>query len=275
MTNEDHSPSWLDEGNDTGHRSSEASPLLGSGKIDLTDAENTEIFGPASKPTYGSSASGGGGDDDDDEEKRKKAASKDMFEDEPAGEEDTKDPKKHKPDIPTPNMLLAVFFFLEGCGILSSLALLATQIIPIWLLTIKQMGLLPFLLKIYVSLFCILFMTVESDPPIQALKNAAFLRGYLFRGFLYSFVGLSCAEEAYSERVKDMLSHAKDTFHVAWLSLFIDISSWVMIGLGAIYMLLGICCMKGVRDRMKTDYKKRWKTYREHMKIYKRHNKRN
>jgi hypothetical protein len=91
-------------------------------------------------------------------------------------------------------------------------------------------------------------------------------------GFLYSFLGLSCLEEAYSERVNDMVAHAKDQFHVSWFSLFMQISSWMMVGLGAIYMLLGVCCMKNLRDRMVKDYRERWEVYRDAMEVYKANN---
>ena len=48
-----------------------------------------------------------------------------------------------------------------------------------------------------------------------------------------------------------------------------QISSWMMVSLGVVYMLLGICCMKVIRDRMKSEYQERWETYKDAMKIYK------
>jgi predicted membrane protein len=102
------------------------------------------------------------------------------------------------------------------------------------------------------------------------------LIGYFFfqfsRGFLYSFIGLSALEEAYSERVLDMIAHAKDQFHVSWFSLFIQISSWMMLALGIIYMLIGLCCLKTLRDKVKAENKEKWETYREAMRVYRQTN---
>ena len=88
-------------------------------------------------------------------------------------------------------------------------------------------------------------------------------------GFLYSFLGLSCLQEAYSERVNDVVEHSDERFHVSWLPLFMQVSSWMMAALGAVYMILGLCCMKVIRDRMTKEHRERMETYREAMKIYK------
>ena len=85
---------------------------------------------------------------------------------------------------------------------------------------------------------------------------------------MYSFIGLSALQEAYSERVLDMIAHANDQFHVSWLSLFMQISSWMMLSIGILYMLIGICCLKALRDKLKEDHKNKWETYRDAMRVY-------
>jgi hypothetical protein len=164
------------------------------------------------------------------------------------------------------------FYFIEGFGVITSLCLLATQILPLFFLTMKQIGVLEMVQKVYVTLFCLLFLLVECDVPVAFLKDASFLQTYFSRGFLYSFLGLSCLEEAYSERIKDMLVHSKDQFHVSWISLFMQVSSWMMLALGILYMLLGMCCLKLLRDKLKDQDKEKWATYREAMKLFRQTN---
>ena len=174
-----------------------------------------------------------------------------------------------RPEVPRRNCLLALFNFIEGCGVLTSLCLMLTQVMPIILIPVDEIGAMSLVLKIYVSIFCLLFIMVECDVPITFLRNASFLQAYFSRGFLYSFLGISCLEEAYSERVKDMVAHARDQFHVAWFSLFMQVSSWMMLALGLSYMVFGLCCLKRFRDMMAEDYRQHWADYKEALKVYK------
>jgi hypothetical protein len=79
-------------------------------------------------------------------------------------------------------------------------------------------------------------------------------------------------EEAYSERVEDMIAHAKDQFHVSWISLFMQISAWALLAIGGVYMLLGLCCLHALRKRVYRNHKVKWETYREAMRIYRQEN---
>ena len=177
-----------------------------------------------------------------------------------------------KPEAPRRNCILGSFYFIEGFGVITSLCLMATQILPLFFLSMKEIGLAEMVQKVYVTLFCFLFLLVEWDVPVAFLKDASFLQAYFSRGFLYSFLGLSCLEEAYSERVKDMVVHSKEQFHVSWISLFMQMSSWMMLALGILYMLLGMCCLKLLRDKLKDQDKEKWATYRDAMKLYRREN---
>jgi hypothetical protein len=175
----------------------------------------------------------------------------------------------NKPERPRRNCLLGMFQSMESFGVLTSLSLMATQIMPIILIPLDEIGVMSLVLKIYVSVFCFLFILVEWDLPILFLRNATFLQAYLSRGFLYSFMGLSCLEEAYSERIQDMVAHARDRFHVAWFSLFMQVSSWMMLGLGITYMLLGVCCLKRLRDKVVQTDRAQWAAYRDAVRDYK------
>jgi hypothetical protein len=182
-------------------------------------------------------------------------------------------PSLLKPHMPNQTPCLWIFHTLEGVAVISALCLLMSQAIPVALVAATssevQMSFLSVALKVYISLFCVAFVLVELNLAIPFLRTSELLQSFLSRGFIYSFLGLICVEEAYSERVKDIVSHGKDEFHVGWLAIFMQISSWFMLSVGALYMLLGVFCLKGLRDRMHKKEKDDWKKYREDLKVWK------
>jgi hypothetical protein len=164
--------------------------------------------------------------------------------------------------LPNKNPILYAFSWLEGTAIFGCLCLLATQLLPLMYMTAQDIGILPMCLRIYVGLFCILFILVEYQTPLPIIQSSLLLQTYFSRGFLYTFLGLICMEEAYSVRVNDMEEHRDEEFHVAWASLFMQGSSWLVVGVGVIYMLCGICCLRVVRDKMNQSYKEKMELYR-------------
>lgn len=187
------------------------------------------------------------------------------------------DPETVKPDRPTYNACLYMFHLLEGIAMTAAMALLVTQIMPFLLVqidTTKQqqqetntmtMNVLTIALRIYVTLFCCLFIMTELGTSFVH-KTLPLLQHYSSRGFLYSFLGLICADEAYSERIKETLSlSANGTTniqHIGWASIFMEVSSWFMLGIGIVYMLLGMCCCKRLRDHYKQKEVDAWKQYK-------------
>lgn len=176
--------------------------------------------------------------------------------------------KSSRPKKPRRSCCLRIFFVIELYALLSCLGLLLSQILPVVVMDVRQMEPVDLALKAYISLFSLLFMIVEYDPPIPFIRKAAFLQAYLSRGFLYSFLGLTCLEEAYSERVVDMLAHPLDEFHIAWFSLFLQISAWCLSALGILYAIMGLFCMKRLRDKLYREDRQKWKAYREKQKDY-------
>ena len=178
-----------------------------------------------------------------------------------------------KPERPTRNCLVHVFFFIESFGIITCCCLLLTQVAPLVMgMTIEEIGYVSAILKLYLSLFSILLLVVEYDVPISFIKNSKFIQTWFSRGFLYSFLGLTCMQEAYSERITDMVNSGGTStsglFHVSWISLFMQVSSWMMVGLGVVYMILGVLWLQLVRDRVVQSYKLSWVHYREALKRY-------
>ena len=194
------------------------------------------------------------------------------------------DPETVRPDRPRYNVCLYLFHLLEGIAMTAALALLITQIIPFVILVDRTpnqlsqqsqpssptstvtMNVLTIALRIYVALFCSLFIMTELGTSFVH-KTLPLLQHYSSRGFLYSFLGLICAEEAYSERIKETLSLSSNGStnaiqHIGWASIFMEVSSWFMLGIGIVYMLLGLCCCKRVRDHYKQKEVDAWKQYK-------------
>lgn len=74
---------------------------------------------------------------------------------------------------------MASFNLIESLGVITCLALMASQIMPIVIIPLGKLGIANICLKIYISLFCVLFMVVEWDVPVVFLKHASFLQTYV------------------------------------------------------------------------------------------------
>lgn len=242
----------------------ETTPLMGTGKVSLTDPEQP----PASEALGGDESlpSEEDGEEEEEEEtiiskvskakKKKKAKSADWHDDEEEGMTAVivKSPMKH--------CMLHFFHWLEAFAIISCLGVLTTQILPLVVFPLSELGFLQCVLRIYVSLFSVIFILVELRLPLGFLQKSHLLQTYFSRGFLYTFLAVIGMEEAYSGRIDDMVSHATDAFHVAWAPLFMEISSWVVFAIGCFYMLSGLCCLQVVRDNLHDQHKKEVETYK-------------
>lgn len=201
------------------------------------------------------------------------------------GEDDDVAPDADAPQRPPIDPCLWVFHFVEGLTAMSAVFLLLTQITPLLFLQKAQreswqssshggggggdsLSFVAIIERIYLSIFCVLVIVTESSAPLPIVRESQILQNYCSRGFLYSFIGIICLEEAYSERVKGLLANvtnADGSFHVAWAALFMEFSAWLMLALGMLYMALGVLCLKILRDRMVEREKKHWKRYRQEL----------
>lgn len=154
---------------------------------------------------------------------------------------------------PHPNPCIVFFYLVSFLAIMESLCLLATQIIPI-VTAYPNVDYLFVALRCYVSGFCIVFILVELNVPVPFLQNNKAFQDFISRGFLYSFNGLVGLEQAYNARVEDISKHASSKYHIGWIPLFMQLSSWAMVTIGHFYILMGLLCMKQLRDRLKEEY---------------------
>jgi hypothetical protein len=137
---------------------------------------------------------------------------------------------------------------ISAFAVLVSAAMLCAQIaaFSLW----KSIS-IEDLLRVYIIAFCGMFILAE-------LKVDAFLRflpsfnNWVYRGFLYSFVGVIGAEMSRAM----LASIPPNSLSVLQrgASLMLTVTSYSMAIVGALYMLMGICCLHGVWERIKAGY---------------------
>jgi hypothetical protein len=50
---------------------------------------------------------------------------------------------------------------------------------------------------------------------------------------------------------------------VPWPSIFVEVASWCIIGIGCTYFVLGVFCLKALRDRFRRIFQGRMRAYKE------------
>ena len=95
------------------------------------------------------------------------------------------------------------------------------------------------------------------------------IQNWILRGFLYSFIGLIGMEQDLAIRVEEISAGSASVlgpdFLTLFAMLFINITAWTIIGVGILYMLLGIVCMQGLYDRLEKEHREKvseWKRKR-------------
>jgi protein-S-isoprenylcysteine O-methyltransferase Ste14 len=60
----------------------------------------------------------------------------------------------------------------------------------------------------------------------------------------------------------------RDEFHVAWFSIFLQVSAWMTLAIGMLYFVMGLFCLKRLRDKLVKEYRAKWKKYQEELKQF-------
>lgn len=174
-----------------------------------------------------------------------------------------------KPEKPKQHCFVSMFYAIESFAVVTNLAMLVSQVLPLIVVSWEDADPAYLALKIYLVIFAIIFFFVEIDlESISFLRKASFLRTYCSRGFLYSFFGLICYEEADSEKAYTALEDARaqdnsKIFRVVWFALINQIAAISLLAVGCLYFLLGLLCLQRVRNRYVYDDRQKKKAYRE------------
>ena len=143
------------------------------------------------------------------------------------------------------------FMFFASITTLSIIVLACMSISQIILLSKKHLPFLQFSLRLYILIFCLVFMLVEMDWPPQIMRNLP-TNNWLMRGWIYSFLGLVGMEEAFAVLVSD--SSTSNILGSDLISIFVQLSSWGMVVIGVLYFVLGLCFMRSLKEKVRKDY---------------------
>lgn len=151
-------------------------------------------------------------------------------------------------DIPKKSIAYKVFLIVSSIAVLFSGLMTVAQI-----LTFAIMGgnFIQSVLRVYILAFCIMFMFAELQFEFL-FKVVPPMRNWIYRGFLYSFVGVVGVEEAFATLAEEYprIPTVKDKA----TSVFVKVSAVGMFCVGVIYIAMGILCLKSVYEKVKASY---------------------
>ncbi|ACI64351.1 predicted protein [Thalassiosira pseudonana CCMP1335] len=162
---------------------------------------------------------------------------------------------------PRKSMCHLMFDGLRYLGILASCMMLVVQVVPLVIFILLELR-LPFLQRFFTGL------------------------NWILRGFLYTFIGLigewtfSFArpgmEQDLAIKVEGIASGSSSIlgpdYMTMFASLFMSLTTCLMISVGTIYMVLGALCMQGWYERLEREHKEKvveWKRKRKVEKDFK------
>jgi hypothetical protein len=97
---------------------------------------------------------------------------------------------------------------------------------------------------------------IEIELPCLSSPT---LQNWISRGFLYTFFGVVQMEQGLAMVSDGSFSKAPPlsqvfTFNIQWTLLFIQISSWLIVGIGVIYFFCGIACLQNLLLNARIEY---------------------
>jgi hypothetical protein len=147
-------------------------------------------------------------------------------------------------DSPCPSRetwLCRFFVAVSAMSALASALLLLAQVASLF--AFASLWFIQLVLRLYVVLFCIMFLLAELQVSVF-LERAGAFRSWFHRGFLYSMVGVIGLEES-----KAALGEAYPKYPSAVdvaISAVLQVSSVSMFCVGILYMIMGAFCLRPV-----------------------------
>jgi len=169
--------------------------------------------------------------------------------------------KKGKKIPPKRTACHSFFILIQISSCLSNIGMMATQLIPVFVGC--DMNTLALIVRSYLASFAFFFLLVELEFPWFKKQGAS---NWILRGFMYTFLGTVMLEQR-TQMISDgalaKTKLPKEYWNEVWASLYIYISSWWMISNGFFYFLLGLLCMRKIRDGCRKEYKARMRKYKD------------
>ena len=147
---------------------------------------------------------------------------------------------------------LNAFILVSNLTVASALSVAAAQVLNLtafFSATTRDVGMLTiqqFSMRVYGLVFCAGIVFVEMEW-VKALREIALVQNWISRGLFYIFVGLLAYEEQYEANTHRWQSTAVFTY--------IETAASVMCWMGVTYSVMGIFCLKKIRDRKMARYR--------------------
>ena len=170
--------------------------------------------------------------------------------------------------IPKRSCCHKIFILLNVVAVTACLCMGLSQVLP--LILFWRPALVEVVLRSYLAFFCILFIIGEIEAPVPFIRSSESLHNFITKGVLFIFlavVGLEQSLVSSTQIRKDvdkmLKPYGEDVAEGAGqvAIVFIEVSSWFMLGVGILYVVLGLLCMKGLRDRCRVNYAQRMEDY--------------
>lgn len=169
-------------------------------------------------------------------------------------------------DGPKKSIFHLAFDMVRYMAILASCMMLLMQIIPIVILDEGEITGLQYFVRIYLIIFCISFVLLESRIPLLRRITFPAHNNWILRGFMYTFIGVIGMEQDVAIKVEDIASGTSNIlgpdYGTLFASLSIAITTWIMVGVGILYMILGMMCLQRWYEKLDEEYRNKvseWK----------------
>ena len=111
----------------------------------------------------------------------------------------------------------------------------------------EENGPIQYVLRLYVVVLCALVIMIELEWTKFA-SESKILDYWVTRGLFYAFIGVIGIDQ----------NDTSGDFEGSSASLkWIKAAAWIMVACGAIYFVMGICCLQMVYDKLRKDYGER------------------
>ena len=164
----------------------------------------------------------------------------------------TKRSKKKHPkldDLPARRGLHKAFILYSILAILVSLWMALGQVLGAIVYETPVVG---YVLRVYVVAACLLLVLVELE--ITETARTKFFHHWISRGLVYVFIGVIGMQENETAESRP-IREDWDGYEI--VTDIVRTVAWNMTGCGVVYVIMGMCCLQYLLDKMRRDYQAR------------------
>ena len=125
--------------------------------------------------------------------------------------------------------------------------------------------------RMFMALMALLLLLIEFPDTFPILQMGPqnpplTLYNWIPRGIFYVFLSVICFEQEIVVRALDMDQHYSTSSRF-FDTIPIVLAAWFMLISGVMYILLGMCCLQRVMERVRAEEKEAWVEYYEHLRL--------